>query len=207
MIREMDRTNGNWYRKEVGVDYPFPTVPDNEITRFPYAILEVKLQTAAGDKVRGCPWQRFLPPLRSNLAWHHSQPPSWITDLTSSHLVEEVPKFSKFIHGCATLLEERVKILPFWLPQMEKVWRECRAEGMRRGIKREGDFCQDIRKAPKAEEDLQEAAQYQPYQGMQLAPSPKAPRRAGPGYGAISPANDEEAQVCPGQHGAVMLAL
>jgi SPX domain protein involved in polyphosphate accumulation len=54
MVREMDRTNGNWYRKEVGVDYPFPTVPDNEITRFPYAILEVKLQTAAGDKVRAC---------------------------------------------------------------------------------------------------------------------------------------------------------
>lgn len=51
MIREMDRTNGNWYRSEVGIDYPFPNVPDNEITRFPYAILEVKLQTAAGDKV------------------------------------------------------------------------------------------------------------------------------------------------------------
>ena len=51
MVRELDRTNGNWYRKDVGVDYPFPNVPDNEICRFPYAVLEVKLQTAAGDKV------------------------------------------------------------------------------------------------------------------------------------------------------------
>jgi hypothetical protein len=30
-----------------------------------------------------------------------------------------VPKFSKFIHGCATLLENRVPLVPFWLPQME----------------------------------------------------------------------------------------
>jgi uncharacterized membrane protein YidH (DUF202 family) len=34
--------------------------------------------------------------------------------------VEEVPKFSKFIHGVATLLDHRVSLLPFWLPQMDK---------------------------------------------------------------------------------------
>jgi SPX domain protein involved in polyphosphate accumulation len=28
-----------------------------------------------------------------------------------------VPKFSKFIHGCATLLPHRVNLVPFWLPQ------------------------------------------------------------------------------------------
>lgn len=43
-----------------------------------------------------------------------------MTALTASHLVEEVPKFSKFIHGIATLREEAVTLLPFWLPQMEK---------------------------------------------------------------------------------------
>jgi uncharacterized membrane protein YidH (DUF202 family) len=43
-----------------------------------------------------------------------------VKDLISSHLVEEVPKFSKFIHGCAVLMEERVPLLPFWLPQMDK---------------------------------------------------------------------------------------
>ena len=26
---------------------------------------------------------------------------------------------SKFIHGCATLLPERVDLVPFWLPQSE----------------------------------------------------------------------------------------
>ncbi len=30
-----------------------------------------------------------------------------------------MPKFSKFIHGCATLLPNRVELVPFWLPQME----------------------------------------------------------------------------------------
>ncbi|KAG2107450.1 uncharacterized protein F5147DRAFT_837377 [Suillus discolor] len=28
-------------------------------------------------------------------------------------------KFSKFIHGCATLLPNRVDLVPFWLPQMD----------------------------------------------------------------------------------------
>jgi hypothetical protein len=97
MIREADRCGGNWRRKEVGVNWPFPQLDEADIHRFPYAILEVKLQTAAG-----------------------ATPPAWITDLVNSHLVEPVPKFSKFIHGCATLLESRVRLLPFWLPQMER---------------------------------------------------------------------------------------
>jgi len=59
-------------------------------------VLEVKLQTQYGQ-----------------------EPPKWVTDLVSSHLVEAVPKFSKFIHGCATLLPHRVDLVPFWLPQMD----------------------------------------------------------------------------------------
>lgn len=61
------------------------------------AILEVKLQTQYG-----------------------TQNPEWVEALISSHLVEEVPKFSKFIHGISTLLESRVSLLPFWLPQMDE---------------------------------------------------------------------------------------
>ena len=81
-------------------------------------MLEVKLQTQYGQ-----------------------EPPQWVTELVSSHLVEAVPKvciyavvfvafsspvgadgscisqFSKFIHGCATLLPNRVDLVPFWLPQ------------------------------------------------------------------------------------------
>ena len=63
-----------------------------------YGVLEVKLQTQFGQ-----------------------EPPAWVTELVQSHLVEAVPKFSKFIHGCATLLPHRVDLVPFWLPQSKSV--------------------------------------------------------------------------------------
>ncbi|OQE39374.1 hypothetical protein PENCOP_c007G06444 [Penicillium coprophilum] len=100
MIREdnldgRQRAGNNWRRMDIGVDYPFSQLPPEDIDRFPYAVLEVKLQTQAGQ-----------------------EPPQWIRDLTSSHLVEAVPKFSKFIHGTATLFPTRINLLPFWFPQM-----------------------------------------------------------------------------------------
>ncbi|CEP22908.1 vtc4 [Cyberlindnera jadinii] len=100
MVREdnfdgVDRTKGNWRRMDIGVDWPFSQLPPKDVERFPYAVLEVKLQTQMGQ-----------------------EPPQWVRDLISSHLVEAVPKFSKFIHGCASLLPERVDLIPFWLPQM-----------------------------------------------------------------------------------------
>lgn len=90
------RSGDNWRRMDIGIDYPFRQLPDEDICRFPYAILEVKLQTHVGQ-----------------------EPPQWVVELVNSHLVESVPKFSKFIHGCATLLEDRINVLPFWLPQMD----------------------------------------------------------------------------------------
>ncbi|KAF5857008.1 vacuolar transporter chaperone [Aspergillus alliaceus] len=101
MVREdnMDgrrRAGDNWRRMDIGVDFPFAQLPAEDVERFPYAVLEVKLQTQAGQ-----------------------EPPQWIRDLTASHLVEAVPKFSKFIHGTATLFPERIHLLPFWMPQMD----------------------------------------------------------------------------------------
>lgn len=100
MIREdnlgRNRAGDNWRRMDIGIDFPFSQLPQEDIVRFPYAVLEVKLQTQAGQ-----------------------EPPQWIRDLTSSHLVEAVPKFSKFIHGCATLFPDRIHLLPFWFPQMD----------------------------------------------------------------------------------------
>lgn len=90
------RCGKNWRRMDIGVDWPFNQLPDADIERFPYAVLEVKLQTAAGQ-----------------------QPPEWIRELTASHLVEAVPKFSKFIHGTAKLNPDRINLLPFWMPQMD----------------------------------------------------------------------------------------
>ncbi|KAF2834857.1 SPX-domain-containing protein [Patellaria atrata CBS 101060] len=101
MVREdnldgRQRAGNNWRRMDIGIDYPFPQLPPEDGERFPYAVLEVKLQTQAGQ-----------------------QPPEWIRELTASHLVEAVPKFSKFIHGTATLNPTRIHLLPFWMPQMD----------------------------------------------------------------------------------------
>ncbi|WFD43889.1 vacuolar transporter chaperone [Malassezia psittaci] len=90
------RSGNNWRRTDIGIDYPFDQLPAGDVERFPYGVLEVKLQTQMGQ-----------------------QPPKWVRELVSSHLVEAVPKFSKFIHGCATLLSNRVDLVPFWLPQMD----------------------------------------------------------------------------------------
>ncbi|KAJ8105822.1 hypothetical protein OPT61_g9950 [Boeremia exigua] len=89
------RAGDNWRRTDIGVDWPFKQLPPEDKELFPYAVLEVKLQTAAG-----------------------AEAPQWIRDLTSSHLVEAVPKFSKYIHGTATLNPSRIDLLPYWYPQM-----------------------------------------------------------------------------------------
>lgn len=101
MVREdnfdgIDRTHGNWRRTDIGIDWPFKQLPTKDVCRFPYAVLEVKLQTQLGQ-----------------------EPPEWVRELVGSHLVEPVPKFSKFIHGVATLLYDKVDSIPFWLPQMD----------------------------------------------------------------------------------------
>ncbi|OJJ50569.1 hypothetical protein ASPZODRAFT_137726 [Penicilliopsis zonata CBS 506.65] len=101
MVREDNldgrkRAGNNWRRMDIGVDYPFSQLPAGDVERFPYAVLEVKLQTQAGQ-----------------------EPPKWIRDLTASHLVEAVPKFSKFIHGTAVMFPDRINLLPFWMPQMD----------------------------------------------------------------------------------------
>lgn len=90
------RCGKNWRRMDIGVDFPFNQLDPEDVERFPYAVLEVKLQTQAGQ-----------------------QPPEWIRELTASHLVEAVPKFSKFIHGTAVMFPDRVSLIPFWIPQMD----------------------------------------------------------------------------------------
>lgn len=101
MVREdnMDgrrRSGDNWRRMDIGIDWPFSQLPPGDVEYFPYAVLEVKLQTQSGQ-----------------------EPPAWVRELISSHLVEAVPKFSKFIHGTATLFPTRINLLPFWMPQMD----------------------------------------------------------------------------------------
>ncbi len=86
MINDSDPGTNRWYRD------PSSPYKEGDITRFPHAILEVKLQL--GDE---------------------SETPEWIRGLLDSGMLHEVHKFSKFIHGCATLLPEDVQSLPYWI--------------------------------------------------------------------------------------------
>lgn len=122
MVREdnlggRQRSGDNWRRMDIGVDFPFSQLPPEDVERFPYAVLEVKLQTQAGQEA-----------------------PEWIRKIISSHLVEAVPKFSKFIHGTATLFPEHIKLLPFWMPQMDTDILKPRSHdfGIRRSLNNTG---------------------------------------------------------------------
>lgn len=96
MIKEDVPSNRAWKRSDFAKKYPFLDLNSEDVCHFPYAILEVKLQTQYG-----------------------STPPAWVENLVKSHLVEEVPKFSKYIHGCSILYDDRIDLFPFWLPQMD----------------------------------------------------------------------------------------
>ncbi len=86
MINESKPGAHRWYRD--------PTLPykEGDITRFPHAVLEVKLQLT-----------------------DESETPQWISELLQSGMLHEVNKFSKFIHGCAALLPEDVQSMPYWM--------------------------------------------------------------------------------------------
>ncbi|KAJ3097239.1 vacuolar transporter chaperone [Phlyctochytrium planicorne] len=98
MVREdgPTRCNGNWRRNDEN-GYPFSTIPAADVIKFPYAVLEIKLQTQFGQAA-----------------------PKWATDLAASHLVEAVPKFSKFHHGVSLFHVDKVSTVPFWFYQMDR---------------------------------------------------------------------------------------
>ncbi|KAK8246996.1 VTC domain-containing protein [Phyllosticta capitalensis] len=86
----------DWHRRDIDdaqMEYPFNGIRKGEINRFPFALLEIKIK---GHKEY-----------------------EWISDLMSSHLVKEAPRFSKFVHGVAQLFEDQVNTFPFWLSELE----------------------------------------------------------------------------------------
>ncbi|KAF9174047.1 vacuolar transporter chaperone [Mortierella sp. AD011] len=78
-------------------DYPFTQIPDKDIVRFPYAIMQIRTLTEPQEEI-----------------------PSWVDNIAQSHLVEMVPNFTKDLHAVATLYESRVGLLPFWLSDMDR---------------------------------------------------------------------------------------
>lgn len=106
LIREdtLDRSRpcrdpNEWHRTDIdnsNMTYPFKNINQSEVSKFPYAVLEIKLKED-GSRKR----------------------PTWIEDLTSSYLLHPVPRFSKFVHGVASLFDDHVNNLPFWLSDLE----------------------------------------------------------------------------------------
>ncbi|KAK4181102.1 VTC domain-containing protein [Triangularia setosa] len=90
----------DWHRADIdnsNMTYPFKNINQSEVSRFPYAVLEIKLKDDVNNK-RGRP--------------------IWIQDLMGSHLVHPCPRFSKFVQGVASLFEDYVNRLPFWLSDL-----------------------------------------------------------------------------------------
>ena len=75
-----------WFRD------PELPVHRTEVTRFPHAVLEIKLALDAGQ-----------------------DPPRWVDDLIASGCLTEVHKFSKFMHGCAVLFPDVAQEVPYWV--------------------------------------------------------------------------------------------
>ncbi|KAL7799836.1 SPX domain-containing protein [Trichoderma ceciliae] len=93
------RDPNEWHRTDIdnsNMKYPFQNINQSEVSKFPYAVLEIKLKED-GNRKR----------------------PSWIEDLMGSHLVHPTPRFSKFVHGVASLFDDYVNNLPFWLGDLE----------------------------------------------------------------------------------------
>ncbi|KAL1623866.1 Phosphate metabolism transcription protein [Diplodia seriata] len=90
------RDPNDWHRSDIDssqMEYPFNQIRKGEISRFPFALLEIKIR---GQKQY-----------------------EWVEDLMNSHLVKEAPRFSKFVHGVAQLFEDHVNTFPFWLSELE----------------------------------------------------------------------------------------
>ncbi|KAL7808359.1 SPX domain-containing protein [Trichoderma aethiopicum] len=93
------RDPNEWHRLDIdnsNMKYPFQNINQSEVSKFPYAVLEIKLKEDVNRKR-----------------------PSWIEDLMGSHLVHPTPRFSKFVHGVASLFDDYVNNLPFWLGDLE----------------------------------------------------------------------------------------
>lgn len=87
-----------WVPTELQAEnYPFSQVPEHNIVRFPYAIMQIRTLTEPQEEI-----------------------PSWVDTIGQSHLVEIVPNFTKDQHAIATLYESRVGLLPFWLSDMDR---------------------------------------------------------------------------------------
>ncbi|KAF9983808.1 vacuolar transporter chaperone [Mortierella antarctica] len=97
-IESSDLYDRPWHPTELQAEnYPFSYIREQDIVRFPYAIMQIR-----------------------TLSEPHQEVPSWVEHIGQSHLVEMVPNFAKDQHAIATLFDSRVGLLPFWLSDMDR---------------------------------------------------------------------------------------
>lgn len=98
------RNPNEWHRKDIdsSIDNPYSLLRKGEYSKFPYSVMEIRIASSIVNN----PQSRTL---------------NWVNELTNSHLVKEVPNFSKFIQGISAffLEDDNLDILPFWLPELE----------------------------------------------------------------------------------------
>ncbi|KAG2120559.1 uncharacterized protein F5147DRAFT_785413 [Suillus discolor] len=105
------RIGDNWQRTDIGINHLFDQVlvADKELFKCISLIEQFRnMLTFIMVKVWGFGSQT------SDSVWIRSSQVG-----NRSGPVEAAPKFSKFIHGCATLLPNHIDLVPFWLPQMD----------------------------------------------------------------------------------------
>lgn len=106
------RDPSNWHRTDIDsqIDNPFSLLRPGEYAKFPHSVMEIMVKDGS-----------VVSSIQSKTTTSRRSV-KWIQELTNSHLVKEVPNFSKFIQGIAALHTEddRLDILPFWLPELEK---------------------------------------------------------------------------------------
>lgn len=98
-IRDPD----NWRRNDIdlpNVDDPLKYVRKSEYSKFPYAVLDVRVKRTSST----------------------AKYPAWIDELASSYLVTEVPGFSRYVQGVSSLFAEddRLGSLPFWITDLDR---------------------------------------------------------------------------------------
>lgn len=118
------RDPSKWHRTDIDskIPNPYSLLRNGEYSKFPYSVMEIKIKTSRNNK-------RLL----------------WVDDLVHSHLVKEVPNFSKFVHGVSTLFleDDKLQNIPMWYHNLENDIKvdpqQAYIESRRRSIKQQND--------------------------------------------------------------------
>jgi len=97
------RDPSNWHRLDIDSqnDKPLQFLRKGEFSKFPYATMEIKIKKSSVKNFKNLQWINEL--------------------INSSNLIKEIPNFSKFIHGVASLFVEDDKFdnVPLWFNELE----------------------------------------------------------------------------------------